>query len=277
MRNLLVSVSGGKTSMRMASLLKESPIADNQVYIFANTGQESEGTYEFLKLCDQKYGFNIIWLESVINDEGVGTTWKVVDFYTAHRGDGLFEPMIQKYGIPNKSYPHCTRELKLAPIHKYVKRALGWDDYDTAIGIRNDEHRRVSRGGEYNIVYPLIDNWPMDKADVNYWWDQQGFNLEIPEYNGNCLTCFKKSTKKLAMVHRDNPKSFDFNRRMEKYKHIGDHHDRVFFRGNKNTEQLVEEFKLYKSFLDQGSLFSQEGDEDDGCSESCEMYPMVLR
>lgn len=132
--------------------------------------------------------------------------------------------MIQKYGIPNPSYLHCTRELKLQVMHSYLRSiGLNHKDIPTAIGIREDETRRVSKQAEVNnIIYPLINDFPADKQDVLEWWSKQAFDLEIPEYQGNCVGCFKKSFKKQFKTLDENPSALDFFVEMERlYPQVG--------------------------------------------------------
>ena len=63
-----------------------------------------------------------------------------------------------------------------------------------AIGIRADEsHRKSKVAEENNFIYPLID-WDIDKEDVLSWWEDQDFDLEIPEHMGNCVWCWKNPT-----------------------------------------------------------------------------------
>ena len=183
--NYLYSVSGGRTSGYMASLARVLHPSDNILFIFANTGKEDEETLIFLDKCDKQFNLNLVWVEAAVNPlVGVGTSYKIVDFNTAARDGKPFKAVIEKYGIPNKAYPHCNRELKLAPIHKYAKDFFKGDKYKTAIGIRTDESRRVSAKADVahngGIIYPLIELVPTDKQDVNSFWEDMPFNLNLP-------------------------------------------------------------------------------------------------
>lgn len=269
-----ISFSGGKTSAYMTKLLIDN-YSDQYDFIvtFANTGLEDPRTLEFIHNCDIHFNFNTVWLESVVDPKkNVGTSFKVVDFNTATRNGSLFESMITKYGIPNKAYPHCTRELKLQPMNAYL-RSLGLspNKVKTAIGIRTDEKRRVSASKDsFNIQYPLIDLFDIDKEDVNLFWEQQKFTLEIDEHNGNCLGCFKKSFKKLFLQLDENPTVVDFHAEMEKIhgqtNNKKGHADRVFFRGNTSAIKL-------KEMYNQQSIDNiQKQVEEGGCSESCEVF-----
>ena len=163
-------------------------------------------------------------MEAVVNpNKGAGTKHKVVTFETASRKGEPFEAMIAKYGIPNMKHPHCTRELKQRAIESYAA-SLGWGkNYATAIGIRPDEMRRVNpKAMDRKIVYPLVDWFYADKQDVNDWWKEQSFNLELEEHQGNCKWCWKKSFVKHSVLLRENPSQYDFPQRMENdYGYIG--------------------------------------------------------
>lgn len=283
---LFISFSGGKTSGVMTRLCLQHLSDTFEIVVgFANTGEENEQTLEFIHNCDTHFGFNTVWLEAVVSSEhGEGTTHRIVDYETASRHGEPFEAVIQKYGIPNKSHPHCTRELKQRALDSYL-RSIGWTDYYTAIGIRPDEGRRVNaKAAERSIVYPLIDWFYMDKQDVNAWWEEQPFNLELSEHNGNCKTCWKKSDAKLFLIWHERPDVFRFNDRMEKaYARVGaefvkdpTRENRVFFRGNRSTPDLIAAAKVVAQPVKALQMLVSQGvDADGGCSESCEMYPML--
>lgn len=95
----------------MAKLMLEgfSHKYDDVVVTFANTGCEDERTLDFVEKCDKEFGFNVVWLEAVVNPERQkGTSFKVVDYETAARNGEPFESFISKYGIPNRSSPACN-------------------------------------------------------------------------------------------------------------------------------------------------------------------------
>ena len=144
MRKLWVSISGGRTSAYLAiKLQNEYSDRYDLKFIYANTGQEHEETLLFLDRIDRKFSLNIVWLEAVINPiSGKGTTHKIIRFETASRKGEPFEDMIKVYGIPNPSYPHCNRELKIRAMNSYVK-SIGWQHEFRAIGIRADEDNRA--------------------------------------------------------------------------------------------------------------------------------------
>ncbi len=274
----IISFSGGRTSAYMTYLLltKEKNTYD-YVVVFANTGKEREETLEFVNNCDKYFGFNTVWVEAVTNNEfGVGTSYKVVNYETASRSGEPFEGMIKKYGLPNVSFPHCTRELKTNTIRSYAK-SLGWNGYYTAIGIRVDEIDRVSPDHEKKkYIYPLVTyQYSTDKKTVNEFWKNQSFDLKLKPYQGNCDLCFKKSYKKLAKMVSDDNGVIDWWRDMEtKYENYipvtrkNSKPPIRIFRNNKNTDYIIKLSKLTESQL---SLFT-ELEISNGCTESCEVF-----
>lgn len=276
MKKLLVTFSGGKTSAYMTYLILENLSSDyNIVVVFANTGQENNETLDFVNMCDIHLNFGTVWVEAAVHPGRNATTHIVTSYKDADRDGRVFESVIKKYGIPNMAYPHCTRELKERAIHSFIK-SIGWKrgEYNTAIGIRTDETRRVRKTKDYqNIIYPLVDSFPSDKTDVNDFWEDQAFSLTLAEHQGNCKWCWKKSIKKHLMLIKENPEIFEFPMKMEKIHGFSGHNDgvrkRVFFRSNRNTDDL---FKLAGEL----EVNAKPGffDENSGCSESCELFEM---
>jgi len=273
---LLVSFSGGRTSAYMSKLLKAN-YADKYdlLFVFANTGQEHENTLQFVDQCDKAFGLNVVWVEAEVGAAlGTGTRARVVTLETASRQGEPFESVIRKYGIPNRNFPHCTRELKKKPILAYA-RSIGWgpQDYHLALGIRADEAKRISARAEQDrIVYPLAHWDPVDKQDVNDWWSDQPFNLVIPERLGNCTWCWKKSDRKHFANIDECPEIYDFPRRMElEHPNTGagaTGEPRVFFRLARSTDQIFAARFSAEGFR----VLPEDEDIDGGCSESCEAF-----
>lgn len=219
-RRLLISFSGGETSALMAKLILEhmKDEYDEICTVFANTGQENEETLSFVDQCDKALDLNVTWIEADVSPErGVGTRPRTVDFATASRNGEPFESVIAKYGIPNKAFSHCSRELKARPIHRWA-RERGWaaGSYDTAIGIRTDEIDRMSpNAGPERLIYPLVSRFPHTKPKVNEFWARQPFRLNLKGYQGNCKWCWKKSLRKHLTIIAENPDAYDFPERME--------------------------------------------------------------
>lgn len=159
-----------------------------------------------------------------IAEVNMGTTHKIVNYETAtrnqdwkNRDNTPYEMMVKKYGLANISSRISTRELKERPIHSYMK-SLGLEigGYETFIGIRVDEFDRMSVDkGRYNLAYPLIKWKPTTKPQINFWWSLQPFRLNLKGWEGNCVTCYKKSIKKLTKIMQDDPWKFEFDEYLE--------------------------------------------------------------
>lgn len=288
MENLLVSFSGGETSAFMAQYLRRHKADEyNMVFVFANTGQENEETLDFVDWCDKEYDLGVVWVEALVSEErGVGTKHKIVNYETASRKGEPFEDVIHKYGIPNQAFPHCNREMKLAPIHSYIKNSLGWDDYHTAIGIRYDEIDRMAVDRKKRkIIYPLISDLKMTKPKINFWWSQQSRRLNLKGYQGNCITCWKKSKNKLAKIAKEAPEAFNFFREMEnKYQYhypsksepVYDENGNLkplrFFRGSWSVDDVISYSKdFYKTIKDDSEEVNYQLDLFDE-EESCDIF-----
>lgn len=284
---LFISYSGGRTSAYMVDKLLEN-YSDQYwfVILFSNTGQEHDKTLEFVHNCEQRWlkrhGVRVIWLEAIVNPEkGKGTRHKVVSFETATRhtdigDDTPFAQVIAKYGLPGPASPQvCTRELKGAVMRSYTR------DFEkqhkikcyTAIGMRADEPKRIMSEADkkrYRVVYPLFDWFPTEKADVLDYWEDQEFDLEIPEHYGNCVTCWKKSKAKHIRLIKEHPEYYRFFRRMEELHSNTNNKEgyppRRLFRDERTVNDL---FKLADQ-IPINVIPPTDEEESGGCSESCE-------
>lgn len=239
---LVCTFSGGRTSAFMGLLLKDLPKYKNydKLYVFANTGKELPETLDFINQCDKEWGLGVVWLEANVQDaKGVGTTFKIVDYETASRNGKPFEEMLKKYPLPNNMASNCTRELKLAPINKFVK-SLGYNEVYTAMGIRFDERHRISNTAkEQNIIYPLCDDLKVDSEFIRNWWDRQSFDLKLKDYEGNCDLCFKKSLKKRLTIAKERPETIKWWLDAEN-KYSSEAIPRFDLRTNVSIEQIIE-------------------------------------
>jgi len=280
---LHIAFSGGRTSAYMTKILLDrwKDKYSGIVVVFANTGQENENTLKFVKDCDDNFGFNTVWVEAVVNNEKrKGTTHRIVNFETASRDGRPFEDVIKKYGIPNQTWQICSRELKEVTVRSHL-RSLGWKrkDYVSAIGIRADEVHRVSANMvKQRVIYPLVENFPVNKQYVLDWWNKQTFDLNLREHQGNCKWCWKKSKRKLLTLAKETPEIFDFPIRMEKeYGHVGhEKENRVFFRGRESTQDILNQSKSHFVHWTEtprtADMFFDLIDEPGSCSESCEPF-----
>lgn len=234
--------------------------------VFANTGCEHPKTLEFVDKCAKHFNWDIVWLEAKVHHGvRVGTTFTEVDYRTASTNGEPYEQVIKKYGVPCVAAPHCTRELKLAPIRAWCRSMFGTAIIDTAIGIRADETRRINpkTAMQNKLHYPLVA-LDIDKQDVLDFWAEQPFDLDLPEHLGNCVWCFKKSDTKLLKALQGYPIAFDFPRRIEQqYPFTKQGKPSRIFRQNRT----VADFEKLLGLTDNPP---EQMIHTGGCSESCE-------
>lgn len=293
-QKLLISFSGGRTSAYMTKLILDRYSDKYDILVvFANTGRERKETFDFIKNCDNVFGFNTIWIEAITNPvHRKGITAKVVDYDTADLTGRVFEDSIKKHGIPNIMFPHCTRELKTTAIRSYL-RSIGWkrNEYYMAIGIRADEIDRINpKWKQEKIVYPMISWIPTTKLDVNEFWLNQPFDLQLRSFEGNCDFCWKKSPRKLMTIAKELPniptwwdemeqKYGDYVPKSYKSELIG---KTTFFRDHKSAKDYIELAKQDfepsrdeskdRAEYKQSTMFNFELDLGNGCIESCEPF-----
>lgn len=255
---------------------------------FANTGAESQKTLDFVKQCDDHFGFNTVWIEADIGPAGKGVRHTVVDYETASRNAEPFWKAVKKHGIYNQSYSSCTARLKVEPMESYL-RTQGFTfgkhkNHQTAIGIRLDEMDRMSALAERDhLIYPLVTwGWtkPLVLAECGKW----PFDLDLDEHYGNCTWCYRKSLRKLLTIAADNPSLFDTPAAMEQRDAANPHRESgpaVMYRGHLGAKDIIAMSKRpFRRFVpDEGqiSLFGPDSydellDAAGDCNESCEVY-----
>ena len=281
---MVVSFSGGQSSAFLCHYLLEN--YSNQFefhFVFANTGREHEETLIFTDKVDKHLGLNLVWMEGITSPiHGKGMSHRIVNFQTAARKGEPFEQLISVEGIPNISRQKCSDYLKTQTIRSWMRAnglaRRGWSA-KTAIGMRADEPDRADMDKastkRYNLVYPLCHWGSFTKPDVNDFWDDMPFKLMIPVHYGNCLTCFKKSDAKLFLVAQEHPEWFSWNREMEeKYGMVKAKEGHTWWRGKRNTDQLIADAQLEDT---QMLIYMTKSDPDsgDGCGSSCDAFQTV--
>lgn len=277
---IVVSFSGGKTSAYMAHHLIEKYGKDRCVFVFANTGNEHPKTLEFVHACDQAWGLNLVWLEALVDPrERVGTSYTITDYESASRAGEPFKDVCRKYGLPNMKYLHCTRELKERPITKWMKDQPWYTNHHLAIGMRADEIDRINlvTAKVRHIIYPLADAG-IRRPDVEKFWKEQPFTLDIPDYMGNCLICFKKTDRKLFTIASEYLPMLTLAAEINlEFRHVKSEQGRNLYRKNRTIGAIIQESidKDYEKWTDpyfHNTPFDADLDVGGGCGESCEVF-----
>jgi len=181
------------------------------VVCFQNTGKEREETLEFIHQCSTQWNVPITWLE--YQDQAV--QFREVTFETASRNGEPFEAIIRKRKyLPNPLVRFCTVELKVRTAHRYL-RFIGWKEWESWMGIRADEQRRLAKiknqdYGKHETKYSPLGVAGVTKQHVAKFWREQPFDLMLENQNGetpwgNCDLCFLKNTSKIASLIAQEP------------------------------------------------------------------------
>ncbi|OZI17964.1 hypothetical protein [Bordetella genomosp. 7] len=214
----VIQFSGGRTSGFMLRQILDAHggtlPADVQVS-FQNTGKEREETLAFIEECSQRWAVPITWLEwdGFENGSRSRCLYRVVDFHSASRKGEPFAAMIDALGLlPNPVARTCTANLKIKTSRAWML-AHGYSEWDSVMGIRADEPRRVARlnapGRDNSAGTPYLPlaRAGVRKADVLAFWRAQPFDLRLDPRGdlGNCDLCFLKSRLKLVSAIRREP------------------------------------------------------------------------
>ena len=181
---------------------------------FANTGKEDEATLRFVDRCSKEWGVQIVWVEYAEAEETKDRS-RVVTFETASRDGEPFEAIIRRRNyLPNPVSRFCTVEMKVRAIHRYLK-SIGWTEWDSMLGIRADEQRRLAKIGNQDYGKHEEKIAPLGRAGVTKemvgeFWRNQPFDLELPNingvtYHGNCDLCFLKGTSQTMSLIQEKP------------------------------------------------------------------------
>ena len=224
----IISFSGGRTSgfmLRQIIDAHDGKLPDDVIVCFQNTGLEHPMTYEFVKEVEDNWQVPILWLEMTVEQKGDKTKYgyTVTNYEKASRKGEPFKELIKKRNyLPNPVARFCTTEMKVFTVRRYVEEELGWDEWDTCVGLRADEPWRVASLKKDNRKDNPIS--PLHQAghtvqDVMNFWKSSDFDLRLPGGDntfGNCVGCFLKGRDKLQRIMENNPEHFRWWIDMEK-------------------------------------------------------------
>ncbi|EPU4812550.1 phosphoadenosine phosphosulfate reductase family protein [Klebsiella aerogenes] len=197
----VVSFSGGRTSAHLAHLMRQRD--PDTRFVFMDTGAEHPATYQFIRDAVTHWGLDLICLRVVVNPElGKANGYQIVHLDDIGPDLTPWVAMLKKYGTPYVGGEFCTDRMKLGPFKKYCDEHIGKKAYQTWIGIRADEPKRLTPKPRTNYLADISD---IGKQGVIDWWAKQTFDLQIPEHLGNCVFCIKKSIQKIALAAKDEP------------------------------------------------------------------------
>lgn len=269
----VVSFSGGRTSAYLCHLMKQM-YGDDVDFVFMDTGAEHPKTYEFIRKVNAEFKLNLTCLRTKFNPElGKANSYSIVGIDEIKQDLKPFREMMKKYGTPYIGGMFCTDRMKLVPYTKYCKDKHGKENYETWLGIRADEPKRLSTKKGIRYLAEISD---FEKRDILNFWAQMPFDLDIDEWSGNCVFCPKKSSLKLAAAQRDNPEAYvNFISALhsDSVRHDNKTGNRSqMYRGKKSLEQVVAMFDGSTGSEIKARIRGSKMTDTGSCSESCEVF-----
>ncbi|MFA7546321.1 MAG: phosphoadenosine phosphosulfate reductase family protein [Candidatus Cloacimonadaceae bacterium] len=200
----ILALSGGKDSSALAIYMRSKDI--DMEYVFCDTGEELEETYDYILKLQSFLGKKIAWLQ----------TEKDFKYYL-----DLYNGV-----LPDASTRWCTRMLKLKPYENH----LGSDEVISYVGIRADEaHRKgyISTKPNIKSVFPFIED-NIGKEEVFRILKESG--LGVPSYyhwrsRSGCYFCFFQQKREWIGLYENHPDLFE---KAAAYEKIGDNPRDVF-------------------------------------------------
>lgn len=185
----IISYSGGKDSTAMLLLAMEREI-DGLSVVFADTGNEHQQTYDYVRYVEQVTGIPIKWVRAEFSRQIAGkreyvlTKWagNGVDQESIDRAAAALVPIgnpfldlcVWKGRFPSTMRAFCSEELKRNPIIDHVQKpAMETGDVISWQGVRRDESLRrrflverelkltAENGNEMWNYRPILD-WTAD-------------------------------------------------------------------------------------------------------------------
>lgn len=293
----LIAFSAGESSAYMLLKIVEAHggVLPPDVHVeFNNTGAERWQTLVFLRQVEELAGVKVRRLEFRLKGSDLigrpdleqwvaervphwtldESGFEEVGHNSLSTNYEPFEALIRKKGfLPNRAAPYCSIELKSRVSRDFAQQALGWRRWDSIIGLRADEGKRLL--GAYARNDSGKDPWrnrcPLDKAGVGKkshvapFWGAMPFRLALSNYEGNCELCWKKSRRKITRLLRDGKFDPAWWLAMEAAglsgPELGNRFNLEF-----TVADLVEEIRRSPEFAFMGE---EEDDEDEACGDFC--------
>ncbi len=206
----VLSLGAGVQSTTLALMAAHGEIGPMpDVAIFADTGWEPKAVYAHL---DWLSGGNVLPFP-IHRVQALDLRREVLDRAAENEGRFISLPFFLDTGGMGRR--QCTREAKIAPIRKEIRRLLGVAKGKRAtrfsveqwIGISTDEMQRMKDARESWITHrwPLIEA-RMSRADCYAWLDRHGYPRPP---KSSCVGCpFHKDSFWRDMM-RDDPDAFE--------------------------------------------------------------------
>jgi len=241
----IISVSGGKDSTALLLLAIERQ-PDNMQAVFADTGNEHDLTYDYVRYLEHATGVPIRWVKADFARQiagkreyvltkwaGKGVPQEAIDRAAAAlvpTGVPFLDLCIWKGRFPSTKVAFCSEELKRNPIISQVHKPLidAGDDVVSWQGVRRDESLRrrllsetelkttVENGAELWNYRPILD-WTADDCFAMHRKHGIKHNplYEMGMGRVGCMPCINCRKDELLEISKRFPEAIDRIRQWE--------------------------------------------------------------
>lgn len=218
------------------------------------------------KYCDGKYG------------KGNYHKWIGYRIDEAKRAWGhvLYSKLV-KFGFDSESSGDLMVEaMSQDGLNGFFEQRLGvsldmfGDDKHGEFIEKLKQKMKVIKKKGFRFMFEVTDT---DKRGVKRWWSKQDFDLDIPEWLGNCMFCIKKGENRVALAAMDEPEKADEWGAMFHDPSVRDmnrvHGNEIIYRHHQSIEMIRSKYagENREHLID--SLRLEPKGTADACSDNC--------
>ena len=190
----IVSYGGGINSTALIVFLVKNKFPLDHV-VFADTGDEMPGTYEYLEVMRKYLSRRDIPFEIVMNRKKIS----------------LSDKCLQREVIPSQVWRWCTRDFKVLPIHKFYRKLQSHIYQYMGIDYGEVHRMKPARVDYVTNLYPLIDYKINREECINL---IKKARLPIPVKSG-CYFCPYNNMERWAEIYEKHPDLYKYSMKIE--------------------------------------------------------------
>ncbi len=206
----ILSLGAGVQSSTLALMMKHGELEGVEAAVFSDVKAEPRKVYQWLNWLEKQLPFPVI---RVTQDEGLTAN---IEAYASGRAKRASIPplfTIDDAGKVGAIRRQCTRDFKLAPIRRAVRKIAAGRNVVQVIGISWDERQRVrpSDVGYIRNEYPLVER-QMTRSDCKAWMFKHFYSTPP---RSACVYCPYKCDAEWRLLRDDDPEGWQEAVRMD--------------------------------------------------------------